>query len=139
LGALAFLIGTMVRSIVVERTGHRSTWRECFVAEFGQSTFRDLEVRVPAALLVRRARRPRHRRGRAASKDGDETIEAALRRIEERLGTLSRPPRRLAPSWKLPGTPLGVNDEQLATSGATAGRSTPMSPPRSPAAIGAHE
>jgi hypothetical protein len=92
LGALAFLIGTMVRSIVVERTGHRSMWRECFVAEFGQSTFRDLAGRVPAALLVRRARRPRYRRGSAASKDGDQTIEAALRRIEERLGTLSRPP-----------------------------------------------
>jgi len=139
LGALAFLIGTMVRSIVVERTGHRSMWRECFVTEFGQSTFRDLAARVPAALLF----------VALAALDIDEaarrrrTATRRSRRLFAGSRSAWRPcpvrPRRLARSWKLPGTPLEVNDEQLATSGTTAGRSTPMSPPLSPAAMGAHE
>ena len=153
-GTLGFLIVTMVRSIVVERSRHRSVWREFglgliltilffttwlaqgitqwqtftdeqrehgesvevgdFVAEFGQSTFENWQSEflqlfsfvVLAALYIHK--------GSAESKDSDEKIEAALRRIEESLGTL--PPSASSDpgeAWKLPETPLEVHDEQL--------------------------
>ena len=83
-----------------------------FVAEFSHSTFENWQSEflqlfsfvVLAALYIHK--------GSAESKDGTEKMEAALRRIEERLETL--PPT--APSeggdrWKLPETPLEVHDE----------------------------
>ena len=139
LGALVFLIGTMVRSVVVGRTVHRSMWRECFVTEFGSQRFETWQPEylqlfsfvALAALDIDEAARRR----RSATRRS--------RRVFAGSRSARRPcpvrPRRLARSWKLPGTPLEVNDEQLATSGTTAGRSTPMSPPLSPAAMGAHE
>jgi phosphotransferase system glucose/maltose/N-acetylglucosamine-specific IIC component len=128
LGALLFVIFTMIRSIFNERTAGRSVWREfslglClmvlffatwlgqgisqwqtytdeqhahgesvevggFISEFGQSTLENWQSEflqlfafvVLAALYVHK--------GSAESKDSDEKIEASLRRIEERLGTL---------------------------------------------------
>jgi hypothetical protein len=85
-----------------------------FVAEFSHSTFENWQSEflqlfsfvVLAALYIHK--------GSAESKDGAEKLEAAIRRIEERLDTL--PPT--APSaggdrWKLPETPLEIDDEQL--------------------------
>jgi hypothetical protein len=78
-----------------------------FVAEFGQATLENWQSEflqlfsfvVLAALYIHK--------GSAESKDGDEKMEASLRRIEEHLGTL---PADEAPdgeeSWKLPETPL---------------------------------
>jgi membrane protease YdiL (CAAX protease family) len=128
LGALLFVIFTLIRSILNERTAGRSVWREfslglClmvlffatwlgqgisqwqtytdeqhahgesvevggFISEFGQSTLENWQSEflqlfafvVLAALYVHK--------GSAESKDSDEKIEAALRRIEESLGTL---------------------------------------------------
>jgi hypothetical protein len=147
LGALVFVIGSMLRSITVQRTKGRSVWKEFslglslvllflvswvahgfaewqtftdeqrehgqptqagdFAAQFAQSTLENWQSEFLqlfafvslAALYVHK--------GSAESKDGEERLEAALRRIEERLGTL--PPN--APSapgedWKLPDTPL---------------------------------
>ncbi|MGH2794789.1 MAG: DUF6766 family protein [Actinomycetota bacterium] len=45
----------------------------------------------------------------AESKDSDEKMEASLRRIEEKLGTLpDDAPKSKSESWKLPETPLKV-------------------------------
>jgi hypothetical protein len=50
-------------------------------------------------------------KGSGESKDGEEKIEASLRRIEQHLGTLP-PDAPSAPGerWKLPDTPLQVAD-----------------------------
>jgi hypothetical protein len=82
-----------------------------FVAQFAQSTFENWQSEflqlfsfvVLAALFIHKTS--------AESKDGEEKLEASLRRIEEHLGTL--PPS--APSepgqhWKLPETPLEAQD-----------------------------
>ncbi|MFZ6005230.1 MAG: DUF6766 family protein [Actinomycetota bacterium] len=45
-------------------------------------------------------------KGSAESKDGEEKIEASLRRIEEQLGTLPTEPARKGTDWALPETPL---------------------------------
>ena len=44
-------------------------------------------------------------KGSAESKDTDEKLEASLRRIEERLGTLPRPDPD-SDGWELPNTPM---------------------------------
>jgi len=128
LGALLFVIGSMIRSIANERSGERSVWREFglglslmilffttwasqgiaqwqtytdeqrahgqsthvgdFVSDFGHSTLENWQSEflqlfafvVLAALYIHK--------GSSESKDSDERTEAALRRIEERLGTL---------------------------------------------------
>jgi hypothetical protein len=50
-------------------------------------------------------------KGSAESKDGEENIEASLRRIEEHLGTLpASAPSEPGEQWKLPATPLEVQD-----------------------------
>ncbi len=82
-----------------------------FLAEFGQSTLENWQSEflqlfafvVLAALFIHK--------GSAESKDSDEKVEASLRRIEEKLGTLpesapSKPDER----WQLPDTPLEVHD-----------------------------
>ena len=49
-------------------------------------------------------------RGSAESKDGEERLAAALRRIEEHLGTLpDDAPTEKSQSWKLPDTPLRLS------------------------------
>jgi len=152
LGALAFLLFSLVRSIQDKRTEGRSVWREFglglslmilffatwighgiaqwqkytdesmehgestsigdFVNEFGTSTLENWQSEflqlfafvVLAALYIHT--------GSAESKDSEENIEASLRRIEEKLGTLppsapSKPEER----WMLPETPLEIEDE----------------------------
>jgi hypothetical protein len=78
-----------------------------FVSQFSASTLENWQSEflqlfsfvVLAALYIHK--------GSAESKDGDEKMEASLRRIEEKLGTLpSDAPKNKAESWKLPETPL---------------------------------
>jgi hypothetical protein len=150
-GALLFLILSMVRSIMNERTPGRSVLREFglgislmvlffatwlgqgitqwqrftdeatshgetpevgdFISEFGQSTLENWQSEflqlfafvVLAALYIHK--------GSAESKDGEEKIEASLRRIEEKLGTLpDSAPDEEAERWRLPETPLEAQD-----------------------------
>jgi hypothetical protein len=147
LGALLFVIASMLRSIANERSGERSLWREFglglslmllffgtwvaqgiaqwqtytdeqhahgestqagdFFSEFAHSTLENWQSEflqlfafvVLAALYIHK--------GSAESKDGEENIEASLRRIEEKLGTLpDDAPSEEGESWKLPDTPL---------------------------------
>jgi len=86
-----------------------------FVATFAQSTLENWQSEflqlfsfvVLAALLIHK--------GSAESKDGTEKIEAALRRIEEQLGTLpASAPDEPGEYWKLPETPLEAADTDLA-------------------------
>lgn len=50
-------------------------------------------------------------KGSGESKDGEENIEASLRRIEEHLGTLpGSAPSEPGENWRLPETPLEVMD-----------------------------
>ncbi len=127
IGALAFLLFSMGRSIRDERSGDRSIWREFglsislmvlffgtwvaqgiaqwqtytdqqrehgqpieagdFFSEFGQSTLENWQSEflqlfsftIITAVLIHK--------GSAESKDGDDRIEAALKRIEEKLGS----------------------------------------------------
>jgi hypothetical protein len=83
-----------------------------FVSQFGQGTLENWQSEflqlfsfvVMAALFIHK--------GSAESKDGEENISASLRRIEERLGTLpATAPRAPGEDWKLPETPLEVEDE----------------------------
>ena len=81
-----------------------------FMSEFGQSTLENWQSEflqlfsfvVLAALYIHK--------GSSESKDGEEWLEAALRRIEEKLGTLpDDAPKERSESWKLPDTPLQHN------------------------------
>jgi hypothetical protein len=82
-----------------------------FMAEFGQSTLENWQSEflqlfsfvVLAALYIHK--------GSSESKDSDEKVEAALRRIEEHLGTLpGSAPAAPGETWKLPETPLEQED-----------------------------
>lgn len=54
-------------------------------------------------------------KGRAESKDGEERIEASLRRIEKKMGTLpSSAPNEPGEEWQLPDTPLERHDQLIA-------------------------
>jgi predicted permease len=84
-----------------------------FLAEFGQSTFENWQSEflqlfsfvVLAALYIHK--------GSAESKDGEEEIQASLRRLEEHFGTLPpNAPSEPGKSWKLPETPLEVHDRR---------------------------
>jgi hypothetical protein len=70
-----------------------------------QSEFLQLFTFVAlAALLIHK--------GSAESKDGEEKLEASLRRIEQHLGTLpSSAPDEPGEEWKLPETPLESVDK----------------------------
>jgi hypothetical protein len=81
-----------------------------FVSQFAASTTENWQSEflqlfsfvVLAALYIHK--------GSAESKDGEEKIEASLRRIEDKLGTTpSDAPTSKAESWKLPETPLKVS------------------------------
>ena len=87
-----------------------------FVSEFAQSTLENWQSEylqlfsfvVLAALYIHK--------GSAESKDGDENVEASLRRIEEHLGTLpATAPSGEGEDWQLPDTPLEVEDNVLRT------------------------
>ncbi len=81
-----------------------------FLAAFGQSTLENWQSEflqlfafvTLAALYIHK--------GSAESKDGSEKLEASLRRIEERLGTLPPAPNEPGEQWKLPDTPLQAHD-----------------------------
>ncbi|MDQ2649342.1 MAG: hypothetical protein M3Z03_07300 [Actinomycetota bacterium] len=49
-------------------------------------------------------------KGSGESKDGEEKIEASLRRLEEHFGTLPVAPAPTGAEWQLPDTPLQVED-----------------------------
>ena len=150
LGALLFVIATLVRSILLERTGDRSVWREFglglalsilffatwighgiaewqtytdhqrehaqpitagdFFAQFAQATLENWQSEflqlfafvVLASLYIHK--------GSAESKDGDDNIEASLRRIETHLGTLPSDAPQGSESWKLPDSGLKASD-----------------------------
>jgi hypothetical protein len=84
-----------------------------FAATFAQSTFENWQSEflqlfsfvVLAALYIHKSS--------AESKDGEEKLEAALRRIEEHLGTLpASAPNEPGQQWKLPETPLESKDAE---------------------------
>lgn len=153
LAALGYVIFSTIRTIVDERSGQRTVWREFglglslmalffvtwlaqgisewqnytdeqrehgapveagdFVAHFAQSTLENWQSEflqlfafvVLAALFVHK--------GSAESKDGSERVEAALRRLEEKLGTLpATAPSEPGQRWKLPDTAMEVADER---------------------------
>ncbi len=54
-------------------------------------------------------------KGSAESKDSEEKLEASLKRIEEHLGTLPEGTPRKGTDWKLPETPLELEDKELGT------------------------
>jgi hypothetical protein len=77
-----------------------------FASDFGASTLENWQSEflqlfafvTLAALFVHK--------GSAESKDGDEKVEASLRRIEEKLGTLpDDSPEKSSEAWKLPDSP----------------------------------
>ena len=81
-----------------------------FVAEFSKATLENWQSEflqlftfvVLAALYVHK--------GSAESKDGDENVEASLRRIEQHLGTLPSDGGDEEP-WKLPDTSMRAHDD----------------------------
>jgi hypothetical protein len=82
-----------------------------FASEFGKATLENWQSEflqlfafvTLAALFIHK--------GSAESKDGEEKIEASLRRIEQHLGTLpGDAPKEKGESWQLPDTPLQVQD-----------------------------
>ena len=93
-----------------EQTSHgESVQAGDFIAAFGQSTLENWQSEfLQLFAFVSLAALYIHK-GSAESKDGEEKIEASLRRIEDHLGTLpsSAPPE----SWKLPETPLEMQDQ----------------------------
>jgi hypothetical protein len=96
-----------------EQAAHgESTELGDFVSEFSQSTLENWQSEflqlfafvTLSALFIHK--------GSAESKDGDEKIEASLRRIEEKLGTLPESaPREWPDHWELPFTSLEVEDQ----------------------------
>ena len=80
-----------------------------FFTDFGQATLENWQSEflqlfsfvVLAGLYIHK--------GSAESKDGTEKMEASLRRLEEKLGTLpDDAPNSRKDSWQLPDTPLKV-------------------------------
>jgi energy-coupling factor transporter transmembrane protein EcfT len=83
-----------------------------FAAGFAQSTLENWQSEflqlfsfvTLAALYIHK--------GSAESKDGEEKLEASLRRIEDHLGILpSDAPKKKGEQWKLPETPLKQQDK----------------------------
>ena len=80
-----------------------------FFSEFGAATLENWQSEflqlfsfvVLAGLYIHK--------GSAESKDSEEKIEASLRRLEEKMGTLPKDaPKAKGESWKLPDTPMKV-------------------------------
>jgi hypothetical protein len=85
-----------------------------FMAQFSQSTLENWQSEflqlfsfvVLAGLFIHK--------GSAESKDGEEKLEASLRRIEEKLGTLpDSAPMDEGQQWRLPETPLEIDDQMI--------------------------
>jgi hypothetical protein len=114
LGLMVLFLGTWIGHGVSQWQTYTDEQREHgqptelgdFVAGFAQSTLENWQSEflqlfsfvVLAALYVHK--------GSGESKDGDEKLEASLRRIEEHLGTLPASAPNGDESWKLPETPL---------------------------------
>jgi hypothetical protein len=82
-----------------------------FVSEFSQSTLENWQSEFLQLFAFVTLSALYIHKGSAESKDGDEKLEASLRRIEERLGTLpSSAPTDAGERWQLPHTPLEVSD-----------------------------
>ena len=81
-----------------------------FVSEFSQSTLENWQSEflqlfsfvTLAALYIHK--------GSGESKDGEDKLEASLRRIEEKLDTLPKRKAGKTTEWQLPETPLQVED-----------------------------
>jgi hypothetical protein len=89
-----------------QRAHHEEASVGDFLAEFGDSTLENWQSEflqlfsfvTLAALFVHK--------GSGESKDGEDKLEAAIRRIEEKLGTLpDNAPSGKADAWKLPDSP----------------------------------
>ena len=95
-----------------QRAHGESTTPGDFVAEFAQSTLENWQSEfLQLFAFVSLAALYIHK-GSAESKDGEERLEASLRRIEERLATLpASAPGEVRNSWQLPDTPLETMDE----------------------------
>jgi hypothetical protein len=94
-----------------EQAAHgESTSAGDFTSEFLASTLENWQSEflqlfsfvVLAALYIHK--------GSGESKDGDEKLEASLRRIETHLGTLPTAPAAAGTEWELPETPLEAED-----------------------------
>ena len=92
-----------------------------FMSDFGRSTLENWQSEflqlfsfvALAALYIHK--------GSAESKDSEEKIEASLKRIEQHLGTLPASTPRKGTDWKLPETPLELEDKELASGPAGSG------------------
>jgi hypothetical protein len=94
-----------------EQAAHgESTSAGGFMSEFLASTLENWQSEflqlfsfvVLAALYIHK--------GSGESKDGEEKLEASLRRIEAHLGTLPTAPAASGTAWELPETPLEAED-----------------------------
>ena len=85
-----------------------------FASEFGASTLENWQSEflqlfsfvALAALYIHK--------GSSESKDSEEKIEASLKRIEQKLGTLPSDTPRKGTDWHLPETPLELKDKEVA-------------------------
>jgi hypothetical protein len=78
-----------------------------FLAEFGQATLENWQSEFLQLFAFVTLSALYIHKGSAESKDGEEKVEASLRRIETHLGTLpATAPQEEGLRWKLPETPL---------------------------------
>ena len=82
-----------------------------FFAVFGQATFENWQSEFLQLFAFISLSALYIHKGSAESKDGTEKLEASMRRIEERLGTLPQAPSEPGQEWKLPDTPLESEDQ----------------------------
>ena len=155
LGALLFVIVSMLRAIHNERTQGKPVWREFglgivlmvlffatwigqgiaewqtytdeqhahgeaatagdFASAFAQSTLENWQSEFLQLFAFVSLAGLYIFKGSAESKDSDEKVEASLRRIEERLGTLPPGTAATGEDWKLPDpAPSTTSAEGLA-------------------------
>lgn len=83
-----------------------------FVNEFGAATLENWQSEFLQLFAFVTLAGVYIHKGSAESKDGEEKLEASLRRIEQHLGTLPpSAPKKKSESWKLPETPLEMEDQ----------------------------
>ena len=86
-----------------------------FFADFWRSTLENWQSEFLGVLVMIALGALFIHKGSADSKDGEENIQASLRRIEEHLGTLpNSAPTEPGRQWELPETPLEMEDQQRA-------------------------
>lgn len=115
LSLMLLFFGTWIAHAIAEwqtytdeqRTYGESTEVGDFISQFSQSTLENWQSEflqlfafvALSALFIHK--------GSAESKDSDERVEASLRRIEERLGTLPPETSHVDP-WELPDSPIDL-------------------------------